>query len=375
MTPSRKLPVGVQDFEDLRMNNYLYVDKTAYVYHLVDTGRPYFLCRPRRFGKSLFLSTLKAYFQGKKELFEGLAIAGLEKEWIEYPIIHLDFTLGDVTCIETFKNTLYLNLECAEKQFGINLEGETDLAKRFCKLIEQARETTGRKVVVLVDEYDKSLLATVDNPALNDEICAILKSFYGVLKGLDANLRFVFITGMTKFAKVVFSSDLNQLQDISMYGQFAGICGISESELFENFQPELQALAQKLGKTYEETLAEMKKRYDGYHFAKESEDIYNPFSVLNTFARLDFGDYWFETDTSTFLVKMLKDVDFDVSILENDVYISVRAIMDYRVDNPDPVPVLYQSGYLTIKGYNELLDEYTLGFPNEEVKYGFFRKA
>ncbi|MDR1273577.1 MAG: ATP-binding protein [Odoribacteraceae bacterium] len=374
MTPSRKLPVGVQDFEDLRVNGYLYADKTAYVYRLASSGKPYFLGRPRRFGKSLFLSTLKAYFQGKKELFEGLAIAGLEKEWIEYPVVYVDFTLGDVARVDRLEGTLHLNLERTEKQLGINLEGETDPAKRFSKLIEQAREKTGRKVVVLVDEYDKPLLATMDNPALNDEIRTVLKAFYGVLKGSDANLRFAFLTGVTKFSKVSIFSDLNQLQDISMNKQFAGICGISESELVDNFQPELQALAEGTGKTYEETLAEMKKRYDGYHFAKESEDIYNPFSVLNTFARLDFGNYWFETGTPTFLIKMLQAVDFDVPQLENDVQIPANAIMDYRVDNPDPVPVLYQSGYLTIKSYDALLDEYTLGLPNEEVKYGFFRE-
>jgi hypothetical protein len=374
MIPVRKLPIGIQDFEDLRTNNYLYVDKTEYVYRLANFGKPYFLGRPRRFGKSLFLSTLKAYFQGKKELFEGLAVAGLEKDWIEYPVIHIDFTLGDVNRVDTLLGTLHLNLERAGRQLGVRLEEEAEPAGRFSKLIEQVCRQTGRKAVVLVDEYDKPLLATMNNPALNDEMRAALKSFYGVLKGSDANLRFIFLTGVTKFSKVSIFSDLNQLNDISMNKQFSGVCGISESELLRYFRPELHALAEETGKTCDEVFAEMKKRYDGYHFARKSEDIYNPFSVLKTFGRLDFGYYWFETGTPTFLVRMLKAVDFDIPKLEGDVKIPADSIMDYRIDDHNPVPVLYQSGYLTIRYYDSLLDEYTLGFPNEEVKYGFFRE-
>ncbi|MDR1335513.1 MAG: ATP-binding protein [Tannerella sp.] len=372
MFTGRKLPVGIQDFEKLRTGGHVYVDKTAYVYQLANTALPYFLGRPRRFGKSLFLSTLKAYFQGKKELFEDLAVAGLEKEWIKYPVIHIDFTLGDVNRVETLVSTLLLNLERAERQLGISLDGEKEPAGRFGKLIGLACEKAGRKAVVLIDEYDKPLLSTMDNPTLSDEIRTVLKSFYGVLKGSDADLRFVFLTGVTKFSKVSIFSDLNQLQDISMDKQFAGICGISESELLRDFQPELQALAKELGKTYEETFAEMKKRYDGYHFASRSGDMYNPFSVLKTFFSLHFGKYWFETGTPTFLVKMLKEVDFDIPTLECNIKIPADAIMDYRADNRNPVPVLYQSGYLTVKAYDEQGDIYTLGIPNEEVRYGFF---
>ncbi|GHT54368.1 hypothetical protein FACS189446_3840 [Bacteroidia bacterium] len=367
MSTHRKLPIGIQDFEKLRTGNNVYVDKTLYIYKLIQSDAPYFLGRPRRFGKSLFLSTLKAYFLGKKELFEGLAIAGLEKEWAEYPVFYIDFNVGIYTNTQSLRDSLHTKLARLEEQWGKEVE-EKDFAGRFEGLIRRAYEQTGNKVVVLVDEYDKPLLGTMDDLQVNDEIRKILKGFYGVLKSSDAYLRFVFLTGVTKFSKVSVFSDLNQLQDISMDNQFSGICGITETELIRNFQPELHALAEKTGKTYEETIFEMKKCYDGYHFAKESEDMYNPFSVLNTFARLDFGEYWYETGTPTFLVKMLKDIDFDIETLENSLPFSVRSITDYRIENRNPVPILYQSGYLTIKDYDRQLDEYTLGYPNEEVK-------
>jgi hypothetical protein len=229
-------------------------------------------------------------------------------------------------------------------------------------------------VVVLVADYDTPLLGTMDNLDANDEIRTALKGFYGVLKSADAYLRFVLLTGVTTFSKVRIFSALNQLQDISMLNRYSGICGITETELIRDFQPELQALAEATGKTGEETLAEMKKRYDGYRFAKESEDIYNPFSLLNTFASLDFGSYWYQTGTPTFLVEMLKDIHFDIrKIGDNTVSATAEFLTDYRIDNKDPIPVLYQSGYLTIKGYDPLFNTFFLGFPNEEVKYGFLR--
>ncbi|MDR1115032.1 MAG: ATP-binding protein [Tannerella sp.] len=373
MNQQRKLPIGIQSFEDLRVNNYLYVDKTSYVYRLANYGKPYFLGRPRRFGKSLFLSTLKAYFFGKKELFEGLAIAEQEKDWLEYPVFHLDMNVGIITDGVSLYQRLGVILTDLENQWGRTVDGN-DPATRFEAVIKQACKQTGRRVVVLVDEYDKPLLATMNDLDANDAIRDVLKAFYGVLKSADEYLRFIFFTGVTKFSKVSIFSDLNQLDDISMDKRYGGICGISESELLRDFWPELQALSEETGKTGEDVFAEMKKRYDGYHFAKESEDIYNPFSVLKTFSRLDFGNYWFETGTPTFLVKMLKAVNFDIPKLENDVRIPAQSIMDYRTDNSDPVPVLYQSGYLTVKDYDNLLDEYTLGLPNEEVRYGFFRE-
>ncbi|GHT41813.1 hypothetical protein FACS189437_09170 [Bacteroidia bacterium] len=369
MSSNRKLPIGIQDFEDLRTNGYLYVDKTMYVYQLANLGKPYFLGRPRRFGKSLLLSTLKAYFLGKKELFEGLAIAGLEKDWVEYPVFHIDFNVGIYTDVKSLYQTLDYNLKLLEEKWG-KVESENP-ATRFSGLIHRACEKTGKKVVVLVDEYDKPLLGTMDSLNVNDEIRMVLKGFYGVLESNDACLRFAFLTGVTKFSKVSIFSDLNQLQDISMNEQYAGICGISEDELKRDFQPEIALLAEKQKLTYDETLAELKKRYDGYHFCEYTEDIYNPFSLLNTFSAGKFKDYWYETGTPTFLVKMLKDMDFDIKTMENDIQFPVRSITDYQIGNKNPVPILYQSGYLTIKDYDKQLDEYRLGYPNEEVKYGF----
>ena len=371
MFNGRKLPVGIQDFEDLRTTGYLYVDKTAYIYRLVTTGKPYFLARPRRFGKSLLLSTLKAYFLGKKELFEGLAIAGLEKQWVEHPVFHIDMNVEAYLNLGSLYSALNSNLNELETKWGKDA-GEETPAGRFRSLIRRACEQTGRKVVVLIDEYDKPLLGSAgDLTDMNDEIRNVLKGFYGVLKSSDAFLRFVFLTGVSKFSKVSIFSDLNHLMDISLDENYAGICGISEIELTGFFEPEINSLAVKLGKTYDETFGELKKRYDGYHFARKSEGMYNPFSLLNTFAARELRNYWFATGTPIFLTRMLKNLDFNVKSLENDVRIPSFAISEYRVGSDDPTPLLYQTGYLTIKDYDEFFDEYILGFPNEEVKYGF----
>ncbi|MDR2813966.1 MAG: ATP-binding protein [Prevotellaceae bacterium] len=373
MFTARKLPIGVQDFEKLRTGNNVYVDKTAYLYRLANTDSPYFLGRPRRFGKSLFLSTLKAYFLGKKELFEGLAVAELEKDWVEYPVFHLDLNVEAYTDIASLYAALDTNLNQLEDVWG-STEREATPSSRLLRLIQRAHEQTGRKVVALVDEYDKPLVNTLDKEEVNSAMRDVLKGFYGVLKSADAHLRFVMLTGVTKFSKVSVFSDLNQLVDISMDENYAGICGISESEMTENFRPEIESLAERRNLTREATLAELKKRYDGYHFAPNSEGMYNPFSLLNTFGKREFRDYWFATGTPTFLVKMLKTAEFDVKKLESDVKIPTRSIADYRTEHEDPVPLLYQSGYLTVKGYDALFDEFILGFPNDEVKYGFFNE-
>jgi hypothetical protein len=373
MVTPRKLPIGIQDFEDLRTNGYVYVDKTKYVYDLVTFGKPYFLGRPRRFGKSLLLSTLKAYFLGKKELFEGLAIAELEKEWVEYPVFHIDMNVGIYTDLNSLYETLDVNLKRFENHWNC-IADTYNPAIRFDTVIRHVYEQTGRKVVVLIDEYDKPLLNTMDDITVNDKIRETLKGFYGVLKSADANLRFVFFTGVTKFSKVSVFSDLNQPRDISMSEQFSGICGISEAELIRDFEPELQALAEKRGITRDEAFAKMKKRYDGYHFAKECEDMYNPFSVLNAFADKDFAYYWFKTGTPTFLVNMLKTGQMDIRQIDDNISISAISITDYRTEDNDPIPILYQSGYLTIKSYDSMFDAYELGYPNEEVKYGFLRE-
>jgi len=372
MTTMRKLPIGIQDFEYLRTNNYLYVDKTQYIYQLLQHGKPYFLGRPRRFGKSLFLSTLKAYFEGKKELFEGLKIAKLETDWIKYPVLYLDFNRESYIDLDSFNAVLDTNLSIHEKKWGKD-ETETTPASRLVGLIHRVYEKTGKNVVVLIDEYDKPLISTIGNTNLNDEIRTLLKGFYGVLKAEDAYLRFVFLTGVTKFSKVSVFSDLNHLDDISLNENYAEICGISEAELLQNFQPELQALAERRKMSCDEAFAKLKKLYDGYHFAKVSADIYNPFSVLNTFGNLDFAYYWFATGTPTFLVNTLRKQNYDIRKFEDEVIISANSVMDYRVENENLIPLLYQSGYLTIKSYEQDGNFYVLGFPNEEVKYGFLR--
>jgi hypothetical protein len=317
------------------------------------------------------LSALKAYFLGKKELFDGLAIAGLEKDWIEYPVFHLDFNLEGYTTLSSFQYALDANLVELEAQWG-SVEREKTPALRLNGLIRRASKQTGKKVVVLVDEYDKPLVNTLDNDTLNKSIRDTLKGFYGVLKSADAYLRFVFLTGVTKFSKVSVFNDLNHLVDISMDNDFAGICGISETELTQYFQPEIKALAEENEHSCDETLAELKKHYNGYHFARKSEGMYNPFSLLNTFQKRCFKDYWFETGTPTFLVQILKNINYNIPNLENGVIISAKSITDYKAEYyNNPIPLLYQSGYLTIKNYDREYDEYTLGFPNEEVKYGF----
>jgi hypothetical protein len=370
--PARKMPVGILDFEDLRTNGYVYVDKSAYVHNLATMGKPYFLGRPRRFGKSLFLSTLKAFFEGRRELFDGLAIAELEKDWTEYPVIYIDFNRESYIDINSMYSSLDANLRIFEEIWGRD-NADTTPAIRFSTLIKRAHEKSGKKVVVLVDEYDKALVSTLDKPELNQQYRDVFKGFYGVLKTEDAHLRFVMLTGVTKFSKVSIFSDLNQLVDISLDEKYSGICGISESELLQTFQPEIAALAEKREMSFDAAFAEMKKRYDGYHFAKVSEDIYNPFSVLNTFLKLDFGSYWYETGTPTILVKQIKDENLDARKFENDITASESEIKDYRPGETSVVPLLFQSGYLTIKNYDRLFDTYTLGFPNEEVRYGFMR--
>ena len=373
MNTMRELPIGIQDFEKLRNNNCVYVDKTQYVYQLGRTSKPYFLGRPRRFGKSLFLSTLKAYFEGKKELFEGLKIAELEKDWVKYPVFYLDFNVGLLIKAQNVSERIGVKLKELENLWGQTTDTE-DLASRFEAVIKNAYEQTGKQVVVLIDEYDKPLINTMDAPTANEEIRTLLKSFYGVLKSADAYLRFVFLTGVTKFSKVSIFSDLNQLVDISLDSRFSGICGITQTELEENFVPEITALAETIQKSYEETLFELQKLYNGYHFSENLIGVYNPFSLLNTFSAQKYRYYWFATGTPTFLAKALRNQNYDIRKLEDNILIAANSVMDYRVENQNLVPLLYQSGYLTIKNYDNILDEYVLGFPNEEVKYGFLNE-
>ena len=373
MNKPRYLPIGIQTFEKIRVDNAVYVDKTHFIEELTHYKCPYFLSRPRRFGKSLFLSTLRSYFEGRKDLFEGLAISKTETEWKKYPVFYFDFNVGDFTTEENFRNSLSKKLNGYEEIYGFH--GGQNLADRFSDLLKSAHEKTGLQAVVLVDEYDKPLLNAIDDQNLVDTFRKILKTFYGVLKGEDAHIQFVFITGVTRFDKVSIFSDLNNLNDISLSEKYSAICGISQAELESNFKPEIEAMAEKNGCSKEECIAELKKNYDGYHFSQDVQtDIYNPFSLLKAFSDLNFGSYWFATGTPTFLTKMMLDSDFDYKSLEEGVEVSLRTLENYRLTSSEPLPMLYQTGYVTIKSYDKEFRSFFLGVPNEEVKYGLYER-
>jgi hypothetical protein len=369
----RVMPIGVQTFDKIIEDKNVYVDKTRYVYRLVSTNTSYFLARPRRFGKSLFVSTLKAYFLGKRELFNGLAIAELEKEWAEYPVIHIDLTAGLYDSRKGLEDVLEDALRNHENIWGKD-DREVSLPVRFAALIRRAHEQSGKKVVVLVDEYDKPMLHSLEKGKEHEEIKTELKVFYSVLKSQDQYLRFVFFAGVTKFSKISVFSDLNQLNDIGMTDEYAAVCGITEPELLENFKPELASLAEKHAWTFEKTLAEMRKNYNGYRFSKQGKKVYNPFSVLNAFSKKDIDYYWYGTGTPSFLIKELQRNKFDIPKLTAGVDVDAQSISDYRSGGENVEALLYQSGYLTILEYNEQRRLYRLGFPNEEVKYGFLRE-
>ena len=363
-----KYPIGIQNFEDLRRNGYKYVDKTNFVYKLADEGKYYFLSRPRRFGKSLFLSTLEAYFQGKKELFEGLAIYDLETEWKKYPIFHIDLNTANFREKDSLYNVLNDYLTGWEDKYGTR-DSEVTLPLRFKGVIARAAEKEGRGVVILIDEYDKPILQTLQTPELQAEHRAQLKAFYSVLKTQDRYIKFAFITGVTTFGKISVFNDLN-LMDISMDYRYVNICGTTEEELKSYFKEGISELASANGDSESETIDKLRMRYGGYHFEKNSEGIYNPFSVLNTLAKHRYKNYWFETGTPTFLIELLKEHGYRLPDLSKEqVSANVMSSMDSSF--PNPIPVIYQSGYLTIKGYDERFKKYQLGFPNKEVEEGF----
>lgn len=365
-----KYPIGIQQFPELRSGDWVYVDKTAIVYRLVENGKYYFLSRPRRFGKSLLLSTLKAYFEGRKDLFQGLAMEKLETEWNSYPVLHLDLNAERYTSHAELVNILDTNLRQWESEYGSQEGNNPSLSQRFHAVIRAAKQKTGRNVVVLVDEYDKPMLQAIGNDALQDELRITLKSFYGVLKSADADIRFVLLTGVSKFSKVSVFSDLNNLMDISMSPNYCDICGISEQELHDVFDEEVGELARVNGQTKEEAYEMLRQRYDGYHFAPDTLGMYNPFSVLWTLSERQYGSYWFSTGTPTYLVELLKEVDMNPTELSGyEASASELDSVQIKVDNP--IAVLYQSGYLTIKGYDRSVRLYTLDYPNEEVKEGF----
>jgi len=365
----RLYPIGIQTFSKIREGNYLYVDKTEYVYRMTHSASSYmFLSRPRRFGKSLLTSTLHSYFSGRKELFHGLAMEKLEKEWTEYPVLHFDMSTAKHADSEQLLQELNLKLYGYEQIYG-RLEEEVNPNQRLMGLIKRAYEQTGKKVVVLIDEYDAPLLDVVHERENLDVLRNIMRNFYSPLKACDPYLRYVFLTGITKFSQLSIFSELNNIKNISMDEPYAAICGISEDEIRLQMKDDLGGLAKKLEITPEEALMKLKENYDGYHFTSPSPDIYNPFSLLNAFADGKFGSYWFGSGTPTYLVKMLDK--FGVKPSE----IGRRQLKSSVFDAPtetmtDAVPLLYQSGYITIKDYNKMLDLYTLDIPNKEVRLG-----
>ena len=365
-----KYPIGIQSFPDIRERGFVYVDKTAFVYQMALMGKYYFLSRPRRFGKSLLVSTMEAYFLGRKELFKGLAIEQLETEWKVYPVLHLDLNAQNYVNEKALQEELDKHLVIWEQTYGIAIDKSLSPETRFYNVIRTAYIQTGSQVVVLVDEYDKPLLATIGNETLHDAYRSKLKAFFSVLKSLDACIRFGFITGVSKFSHVSIFSDLNNPTDISMHPKYVDICGISEEELHTYFDSSIHELADANGMTYEETCEKLRRQYDGYHFRENSIGVYNPFSLLNTFDSLVFDNYWFKTGTPTFLVKLLQQNDYELSELQ-EIYVSASTLTSTNEDYDDPIPVLYQSGYLTIKGRDPYMG-LRLGFPNEEVERGFF---
>jgi hypothetical protein len=365
----RKFPLGIQDFFRIREEGYLYVDKTEFVYKLATEGSVYFLSRPRRFGKSLLLSTLGAYFEGKRELFHGLAIETLETDWIEYPVLRLDLNAEKYDSPEALVGILNRYMEAWESHF---LGGKPDrsLAERFLGVIERAHAQTGRRVVVLIDEYDKPLLQTIGNDVLHTQYKSELKAFYGVLKSADAHLKFVLLTGVTKFGQVSVFSDLNQLTDLSLEREFAAVCGLTEDELLSNFAPEIAGTGARQNLSSSECLSEIRRMYNGYRFHQDGPGVYNPFSTLSLLRSEEFRDYWFQTGTPTFLLELLKKTDADLREIDG-IELPARDFANYQADADTPLPVIYQSGYLTIKDYDPESGLYTLGFPNAEVRDGF----
>ena len=380
MNISRKLPIGIQSFKDLREKGFLYVDKTEYLFRLINNSKVYFLSRPRRFGKSLFLSTLAAYFRGQKELFKGLYLEKAEEKqaahenkaaWQEYPVLYLDFNTKNYIDEQALVDILSLHLNEWEAQYGISKTAEAP-EDRFKLLITALFKQTGKQVVILVDEYDKPLLQTMGvNEELNEKYRNMLKAFYSVIKTCDEYIRFAFLTGVTKFSKISIFSDLNNLRDISMEEDYAGICGITQEELETNFQPSIQALATRQDIDYSQALADLKQWYDGYLFHPAGEGMYNPYSVLSALVKKEIKSYWFATGTPTFLVNYLKEAHYYIPDLNENVELDEEGLQIYRAVAQDALPILFQAGYLTIKEYMKDLRLYRLGFPNDEVRYGF----
>ena len=380
----RKYPVGIQSFEKIRNEGYVYVDKTALIHKMITEGCPYFLSRPRRFGKSLLVSTLAAVFEGRRELFEEITlkngdvqpqlyIARTDWEWERYPVLRFDFSSGDLSDIEHLDKLIDFTLSRYEEEYGLSTSANDDANVRMIRLIHAAERKMGRKVVVLVDEYDNMMLHSVGDAEMQKAARQRFQNLFGPLKSEDDHLQFVFITGISKFSQMGIFSKLNNLNNISMAPAYEAICGISEEELVTTMRPDIELLAQHLGYNYEAMLTELKANYDGYHFSKNKADIYNPFSMIKAFNNGDVGSYWFDSATPSALIDMLAQMP-PINIAEIDGTECDSSDFDRPFDSyVAPLPILYQSGYITIKSYDRELDTYTLGFPNSEVRKGFAR--
>ncbi len=364
-------PVGIQTFERIRKENKLYIDKTEYVYRMTHSGGCYFfLSRPRRFGKSLLVSTFESYFSGKKELFEGLAIEKLEQKWMEYPILHFDMSGGKHMEKEQLEDYLSNRLEAEERKWGTT-HSKRGVNDRLTELITTAYEISGKQVVVLIDEYDAPMLDVAHERKTLDELRNVMRNFYSPLKMCEPMLRFVFLTGITKFSQVSIFSELNNIKNISLDDEYAGVCGITKEELLTQMNEDIDVLAEALEMTREETIAKLKENYDGYHFSPASPDVFNPYSLLNCFDDKNFGAYWFSSGTPTYLINMLRK--FKVLPAKIGRSLARSSAFDAPTENLKTItPLLYQSGYITIKGYDKMSQLFTLDLPNKEIKVGLF---
>lgn len=362
-------PIGIQSFVKLREEGYIYVDKTAYIEKLIKDGNYYFLSRPRRFGKSLLLSTIEAFYLGRKDLFEGLAISRTEHDWQPHPVLHIAMNANTCQSVDDLTATLVSFLNNQEIIYGRN-EHSDSVALRFGALIRSAYAKTGKRVVILIDEYDKPLLDTAGEKSVQDDIRAILKGFYSNLKNCDQYIEFAMLTGVSRFGKLSIFSDLNNLNDISLSTKYNAICGMTLEEIRKNFSEGVQDLADNNGISVDEAYKLLKENYDGYHFSPSSPDMYNPFSLLKALFDQNIGSYWFSTGTPTFLVDMIRHMDIDLRDLEH-LDTDINDLMDASFDLGNTVPLMYQSGYLTIKDYDARFNTVTLDYPNREVEQGF----
>lgn len=371
MQELKRFPIGVQDFERLRNDGKYYVDKTDLVYKMTHTDDYYFLSRPRRFGKSLLVSTLKCYFEGRKDLFTGLAIEKLEKEWKKYPVLHISFAINKYITLKDLDDTMQDILSIWEKEYDLEITKDNAYGTRFSKIIRAAYSKTGIQPVVLVDEYDAPLLDSMENPELQNTLKQEMRKFFSPLKDLGGIIRFVFLTGISKFSQLSIFSELNNLKVITMNDDYAGICGITEEELFSQMKPEIQALADKQNLSYGQACEALKAQYDGYHFSADSPDVYNPFSLINALSDKSLANYWFSTGTPTILTKLISKYDMDPKDFDAG-FEATQEMFDAPTETAtDAIPMLYQSGYLTIKGYES--GTYILQFPNNEVRFGFLK--